>query len=698
MHSPFKAIFRKEWKQSSVLRRVAILLTVLLPPFVMMVAESASRGWVPMFSIKSYDVTQLFMDAVPMILVLGWAFFAALFTAQAFAGDRSTGNESFLLERPVLRSLTWRARLAAVTANGLIVLLGGWLIWLGYFLYLGDPIEGTYLKLSGLLLGVGLAVMLASICGGMAATAFLDSPMIGVLGGLLLAALPAGAAVFLGGLSPYAVLFRIDYDTFPSPLITLSRLPVGMILPVLLYPVYVAVSWFALCRGEPAGRGSRARGAKVLVPSIFGVLVLFLIMAPLAVRANVNAYMDNGRIYPSPDSSRTILTGGYMASGGWLVDTETGEKLRFFGVPTDMVTWSADGRFVAAVTHGNSIRWSSSWAPRIDLVEAETGETMASLPLSENEWIRDLVWIGEELIIVTIDHVAWEWDQKPDKAGEMVRFFMLKRGMKEGSGYLQQLSHDLPIPGPGWYDWRIYTPAAGVEEIVLAIAKDPIGLNYDKASDVDRDRSVILHKVRLEGNRLASVPTVEVPHGLSGGNYTLSRSGRYFWTVVPKVGPEQVRGLLLFDLVRGEEVDLGSRIGVFWPNWMAGDELVWVQRDKSDHVQLHSWRPEAGLNVVFDGGSDRLGLDTSPNGQTALITGYERLDDPEVPHGPGKRTGTWLYEAGSGRVVPMETEYAGYISGRFYTNWADPDTLLRSGEDGMYFESVREPGKTVEIR
>ena len=142
MHSPFKAIFRKEWKQSSVLRRVAILLMVLLPPFVVMVAESASRGWIPMFSIKSYDVTQLFMDAVPMILVLGWAFFAALFTAQAFAGDRSTGNESFLLERPVSRTVSWRARLATVTANCFLILVAGWLIWLGYFLYLAIRSRG----------------------------------------------------------------------------------------------------------------------------------------------------------------------------------------------------------------------------------------------------------------------------------------------------------------------------------------------------------------------------------------------------------------------------------------------------------------------------------------------------------------------------------------------------------------------------
>jgi len=699
MHNPFKTIFRKEWKQSSVLRRVAILLMVLMPPFVIMVAESASRGWIPMISIKSYDVTQLFMDAIPMILVLGWALFAALFTAQAYAGDRSTGNEAFLLERPVLRTVTWKARLMAVTANSIIILVAGWLTWLGYFLYLGDPIEGTYLKLSGLILGVGLGVVLTGIFGSMAATAFLDSPMIAVLGGLILAVLPVGAAVFLGGLSPFAVLFRLDHDTFPTPLITLSQFPVGMILPVLLYPAFLAVSWFALCRGEPAGRGSRARGAKVLVPSILGVLVLFFIMAPIAVRANVNARMENGRIYPSPSSGRSIITGGYMASGGWLLDTETGKKLRFFGVPTDQITWSPDGSQVAAVTLGRSIHWNGSWAPRIDVVSGQTGKTTGSMSLPDNVWVRGLAWLSGELLVVDIDHLGLEARKNvSDWSKDLVRFYLLRQGEEKGSSDRLELSHDLPLPGPGWYDWRVYTPRDGTDEVIVAISKDPVGMDEDKAGDPDRDRAVILHRVRLEGTSLQSEPAVEIPHGMVGGEQALSRSGRYFWTVVPELGPESRRWLRLFDLDRGEEVDLGTVTGAFWPNWMEGDELIWAQIGEEDQVRMYSWSPETGVDGVFERGYDRLGLDISPDGKTAQITSYKKQDDPNAGTGTAKRTGIWLYEAGSGQVVPMGTDYSGYIRGRFWTNWADPDTLLRSGEDGMYFESVREPGKKVQIR
>lgn len=698
MHSPFKAIFRKEWKQSSVLRRVAILLMVLLPPFVIMVAESASRGWIPMFSISSYDVTQLFMDAVPALMVVAWVFFAAVFTAQAFSGDRSTGNEAFLLERPVPRTVTWRARLLAVTANGLIALVSGWLIWLGYFLVLGQPREGTLAGLAWMLLGAGAVAILATICGGMAATAFLESPMIAALGGLILAAMPAGLALFLAGLSPFAVLFRLDHDAFPSPLISLSEMPVGMILPFLLYPAFIAVSWWTLCKGEPAGRGSRARGARVLIPSILGVLALFLVLAPLAVRANVNTHLDNGRIFSSPSSGRAILTGGYLASGGWLLDTATGRKLRFFGVPTEDVVWSQDGSRVAVVTRGRSIQWPGGWGAKIDIVDSASGETGTTLPMAHNAWIRSMDWIGDQLMVVTVDHVAWDREQDPAKAGEFVRFHLLKPGMKEETGFLVDLNHDLPIPGPGWYDWRIYTPAAGGDEVVFSIAKDPIGLRSDKAGDRDRDRTTILYKVRLEGNRLVSTPTVEVPYGLSGGDQALSRSGRYFWTVIPNIDSERGRRMILFDLDRGEEVDLGSPTGAFWPNWMDGDELVWAQLDEDDRVRVYSWTPETGIVLLFERGSERLGLDMSPDGRTALITGYSKQDDPSHIPGMSIRTGTWLYGAGSGQVVPMETDYTGYIRGRFYTNWADPDTLLRSGEDGMYFESVREPGKIVEIR
>jgi hypothetical protein len=528
----------------------------------------------------------------------------------------------------------------------------------------------------------------------MAATAFLESPMIAALGGLILAALPVGLALFLAGLSPFAVLFRLDHDAFPSPLISLSKLPVGMILPVLLYPAFIAVSWWTLCKGEPAGRGSRARGARVLIPSILGVLALFLILAPLAVRANVNAHMNNGQIYPSSAGGRCVLTGGYMASGGWLMDTVTGKKLHFFGAPTIDVAWSSDGSKVAADVRGRSINWPGSFRSRVVILDGEGAEVVASHEMDPGLEVYYLVWIGDSLLITTVDYGLWQRLKNTDRAGEAIRFFLSKPTDEADGRILVALKHDLPLPGIGWYDWRMFATSEGVEAIIVAIAKDPIGGDEKKAGDRTRDRTFIFHQAHLDGDSLRSRRMGEVPFGVSGSRNALSRTGRYLWTLVPE-SEDGRRSMRLYDLSTGEEVALGDLSGVVWPNWLAEEQVLWAERGNSA-TRLQAWDPDRGMTTVLERpAAERLVLDTSPDGLAVLIHGSEPVEDGSQDM---RRTGTWLYEAESGEVVPFETDYQGYIRGRFWTNWADPDTLLRSGEDGMYFESVREPGKTVQIR
>ncbi len=597
MHSPFKTIFRKEWKQSSVLRRVAILLMVLLPPFVIMVAEAATRGWIPMFSIKSYDVTQLFMDAVPMFLFVGWTLFAALFTAQAYAGDRSTGNEAFLLERPVARTVTWRARLAAVTSNGLIMLVAGWLIWLGYFRVLGDPPEGTYLKLSGLLLGAGLAVILAAICGGLAATAFLESPIIAVLAGQLLAALPAGAAALLGSLSPFAVLFRLDHDAFPSPLISLTWLPVGMILPVLLYPAYVAVSWLALCRGEPAGGGSRARGAKVLVPSIIGVLILFLILAPIAVRANVNNAMGDGRMFPGPGAGRAVVTGGYMAPGGWLIDTISGERKRFFQVPTTDVVWRGDGRYLA-VNEGKTIIRPGSWALKVKIVDGETGDDLLQCDFPAPLVVWDIAWIGDRAILSLVNFHTWKRVKNTDRKGEAFHIYVAEEGT-EGwkDGTVRKLNHSLPVKGLGGKNWRIVTPSPDSDRAYFVNSVREVREVDDKTTLILEER-VIVSELFLEGDSVRLAPGIEVPGRAYQSGRHISPGGE-FWTDVSDISPEGKRRLRLFDLASGETIPLENTDMAGYSAWLTNGELLW-STVVEDRVQLHRWRFGEGQMVLME--------------------------------------------------------------------------------------------------
>jgi ABC-type transport system involved in multi-copper enzyme maturation permease subunit len=53
-------------------------------------------------------------ELLPASFALGlWPLIALMATAQAFAGDRAAGTESFLLERPVPRARVWCARVLA---------------------------------------------------------------------------------------------------------------------------------------------------------------------------------------------------------------------------------------------------------------------------------------------------------------------------------------------------------------------------------------------------------------------------------------------------------------------------------------------------------------------------------------------------------------------------------------------------------
>ena len=685
MHSPFKTIFRKEWKQSSVLRRVAILLMVLLPPFVIMVAEAAGRGWIPMFSIKSYDVTQLFMDAIPMILVLGWAFFAALFTAQAFAGDRSTGNESFLLERPVARTVTWRARLVAVTTNGLIILVAGWLIWLIYFNVLGEPKEGALLSLTGLLLGSGLGVILATICGGLAATAFLDSPMIAVLGGLLFAALPIGASVFLGGLSPFAVLFRLDRGAFP--------LPVGMILPVLLYPAYVAVSWFALCLGEPAGRGSRARGAKVLVPSILGVLILFLIMAPIAVRANVNAAMGNGRLFPGPGTGRAVITGGWMAEGGWMIDTTSGEKLRFFQIPTTDVVWRGDGRYLA-VNEGKTIIRPGTYILELKIVDGETGDDLFVFDFPGGLTVWDIAWIGDKAILSLIEFSTWDRLKNTGRQAQAHHIYLAEEGPNGWKdGKLRELNHALPIQGWGGRNWRIVSSTAEPDKAYFVHAVRDVRKTDDKTNLIPEEK-VILGELLLEGDSLRVGRGIELPGGSYQAGRNISPSGSY-WPDVSELSPDVKRYLRIFDTATGEQVPLEATRHVGYTVWLQDDELLWTQI-VDDRVLLHRWKSGQGQSILMETEpGERLGMDPSPDLQHALVSVYRRESEDETV--PATMTGTWLYRAGADAIEPSGLKFQGSASGLYYTLWADSETVLWSNDDRLVLENLNRPGELIEL-
>src|SRR2546422_9588463 len=130
MSSVFKALLWKEWRQLLALRWSGCALGAALPAFFIAGAEAASRGLYPLGRVSGYSTTQILVEAVPYTLIIGlWPLLGLLLGAQAFSGDRAAGTESFLLERPVRRSLVWSARLLSSMGSLLVVVIGTFLAW-----------------------------------------------------------------------------------------------------------------------------------------------------------------------------------------------------------------------------------------------------------------------------------------------------------------------------------------------------------------------------------------------------------------------------------------------------------------------------------------------------------------------------------------------------------------------------------------
>ena len=111
----FRALLWKEWRQLRSIRWTVVLLGVVLPVAFWIGAELTPR-------LTSYTGRELYGDLLPWAVCAGlWPLAALLLGVQAFGGDRASGTEVFLLERPVPRGRTWLARaLAALGAEVII--------------------------------------------------------------------------------------------------------------------------------------------------------------------------------------------------------------------------------------------------------------------------------------------------------------------------------------------------------------------------------------------------------------------------------------------------------------------------------------------------------------------------------------------------------------------------------------------------
>ncbi len=371
----FRALLWKEWRQLRAVRWTGIALGALIP--VAFVAGAQMGGRVLGFPASAGSMATIAGEVYPLSLMIGlWPLIALLATAQAFAGDRAAGTESFLLERPVPRRRIWLARLMAAIAAVLTVVAGTASIAAALWLtvpHARGPAWGP------LQIG-GLSMMLSglALAGGVAAASLVRAPLSAVLLGAILGSVPLGVAWVLISGFPFAQV---------------AEWHLGMLVPVIPFAGLIAASVLGTCRGEPLGRGRIARIGGTLVGTNLAGFVLFAATAPAVLRLGPE-------LSPTFGVEASSGGAGTVVEQSWIVGLGDFRSRRFLSAPVLDAVWRPGADEVAIETAAGPLGSYGSW--RIELYDSDGRAVRPPIDLGD-ESVHFLQWAGDRLVGVRWD-------------------------------------------------------------------------------------------------------------------------------------------------------------------------------------------------------------------------------------------------------------------------------------------------------
>ena len=587
-------------------------------------SSTGKRGWFG-FNVGSYYLATLFGEALPPISAALWGLLAVMFAAQTFAGDRADGTDRFLLDRPVPRRATWLARVLASLASALVVVLGNalYIAALVSLVRAGAEAQIYTPLMMSLWVGIGLAVL--GTIGGMAAGDMVRTPMQAVLIGVVLTALPIGAAMFFFSVFEFAQIQETHLAFLVTPI-----LPVALVL----------VSYRAGCLGEPAGGGRIKRGLVVLAIALVLTPVLFAAVAPFAVRAGAAGGWPQGT---ATAADRTVSVGGwYEDRGGWMLDTATGDKIRFLPPPLRSVAWKADGSMLAVIHQAGML--GSIGNVRLDLIDA-SGATQRSFDLEEGDdsYAQDVQWAGD-LVLVR------EW----------LGFHRAAiRVIDPAAGVVGSID----IDGDEARTWRVLGPTDdGSVYLHRLVGKDP--------------RTYELNRMDLESLRLEKPLLTESGDLPTYTPRLLSPSGRYLAReTFEDEDEDKDQASHVFDLQTGERIDYpGSMIA----GWLSGDRLLRLDRDGENvRVVLQRIGGEELLSRSF---GQAVSVKPSPDGEKFFLT--RRLENNDRWYGysfypalQGSEVEQFLVCDGA-EWTDLQSLIEGLDGENVWVAWGGPNTLM----------------------
>lgn len=654
----FRALLWKEWRQLALIRWGGIALGVVLPAAFLAGAELSQRGLLPTGTVKGYAPRDLMYELLPAALAFGlWPLIGLISVVQALTGDRAAGTEAFLLERPVPRAATWRARLTASFFTMSVVIAGtGAIAALAAALTGAPPTIGWTRWTLLTVAGIGLALL--AYLGGVVAASLVPSPLGALLLGVLLGALPLLVGAQL------AVMF-----TFAR----IGGIYLGIVVPVILLPAFMAASWLAFCRGEPAGRGRVRRALTTVGAALAGALVLFVVFAPVAVRANARG--GQHAVTSAPAGKRAFVGSARGMEGGWLVDVASGARLRFIPPPVSEIAWRPDGSELAVLT------WAAPLGgvrgeERIDIRSADDGKLLRSIPFGEEVFGYALAWAEGGLVAVV---------GETNSMTQSVEVIDPIRGTRRPTGFRSH-SWSMALSGP-IEDGRVFVRRTKVVK---------------ERDDRSLPRGFQLLPVDVAAAKVG-LPMTD-PSGaevlLAGWPLGLSRSGNFARVVD-----------LSDDAAEPRVVDLRPDaapvppVGTPGARWLAGDRLVWIEA-LGDRKRLFIASPGAEPTALREWQVASVGIEPSPDGRAvfvSVIEGQSGSVEPSSLRGdPAHFVGSLpagavpeevVYLPDDHRFATLGPPFSDRSNDQRYTQWASEKTLARLSLGSVCLEDIDDPGK-----
>jgi len=351
-----RALLWKEWREQRPLVLTGLLVTALMPLFLI--------AGLSAFSSRGVNLPDL-AEALPgLYVLLLWPLFAVAAGAGTVATEIGDGTLGFLLSRPVSRLRVWLVKVGmAAAAFTLVVLCSGLVSWILHVVASGGDAgstPGTWdianLSLVGLSLAGAVLVMFSTA---VFFSTVLSRAMTAAAAGLV-AALTLLAGIFL-------VWSRMDLVPLLEP--QWIALEMGLMASLILL-----ASLYLFSRGEMLrGKGARKTALVAVALALLGggVGTLPVLFASFQVTPE-GAGFDDAFLSPSGDA---VVASVARANGAspqvWLIPTDGSGFRRLTGRLTMAPALSPDGEWLAYVSLRGTLGMRSSAAPQIRVMRLD---------------------------------------------------------------------------------------------------------------------------------------------------------------------------------------------------------------------------------------------------------------------------------------------------------------------------------------